>query len=109
MHLRLGAGEFKNRTLLTPRNVLQKCHSYWCFKMQSAPDASNLKAILLRMLQSGHYYPCASFVGPSSSGNGMAVHRALSAWTAMVAPSDVCPEDVDNIFFKTNSRFEAFD
>ena len=102
LYIKLGAGDLKGRKGLHSRNVIEKAGHYYKFKLQSNPDVAELPVVLLSMMQSGHFYPSATWCAPMNGG-GMDLRRAESLWKCHITPSETTLYDVEQVFF-TNNR-----
>ena len=85
------------------KNILLKAYTYATLMIRDR--CTDLVSILLRMLQSGKYYPCATWVITYTC-QGMDVARAQTIFKAMLEPETVTREDVVFLFFRTITRWE---
>lgn len=88
---------------LDRKNILLKAYTYATLMIRDR--CTDLVTIILRMLQSGKYYPCASWV-ITYAGQGMDVARAQTIFKAMLTPAELTREDVVFLLFKTITRWE---
>jgi hypothetical protein len=97
-YLLMGAGDLKFRCSLTPRNLLPKAIHFKTFHMRDRFNRNCLAYVLLKMLRSGNYFACPSWV-TKYQGGGMQYVRADALWRTMCEPKTITLDDVKDIFF----------
>jgi hypothetical protein len=93
LYLKFGAGNLKKRTQLTPTNLFTKAMVFYSLHSRDDRNAVTIQQIILEMIQSGKYFPSATWVIPFQ-GRGMSHPRAQALWRMYKAPMSVTVEDV---------------
>lgn len=104
-YIKLGAGPLKNKALLTTATLLQRALIYHTYHDRERTSC-DLDQVLLRMVQSGMYFPAANWVIPFQ-GKGMPLPRAAAAWKMMIAPQTVTLHDIHLVFFYEDEHTAA--
>ena len=97
LHARLGAGDLKNMTEISPTNIFKKAKNFWVYKMGQNREDCNISNILTKMMQTGAFYPAARWITPAP-GMGLCHERADAIFRAYVSPADITEDDVQEIF-----------
>lgn len=98
VHARLGAGELKHRTEISPTNIMKKALAYWTFKLGSSVHEEGMTNILLKMMHTTKFYPSSRWCAPMT-GLGLSKQRANAIWKAYLHPEDLDEDEIDEIFF----------
>lgn len=97
LHARLGAGDLKNMTEISPANIFKKAKNFWTYKLGSSRQEAEISNVLTKMMRTGAFYPAARWITPAP-GMGLCKERANAIFRAYIAPAEVDEDDVDEIF-----------
>lgn len=92
LYLKYGAGNLSKRTQLTPSNIFTKAQVYYSLHARDDRNTVAIQQLLLEMLQTGKYFPSATWVIPFQ-GHGMDHARAQALWRMYKAPLSVTATD----------------
>ena len=97
LHARLGAGDLKHRTEISPANLFKKATAYWTFKLNKSRQQGDLPNVLLQMMRSGKFFPAARWCS-QVYGQGFTRERANTMWKLYTYPDEIDVDDIEDIF-----------